>query len=224
MPKDGTVTKGLLADAFVGMAGEPGAQVTVKGLVARAGVNRQTFYYHFETMDDLVVYACETKVRPALAAAVGGDGGFAPIVEFADAHRGAARFLLESKGRPWIRGLFYDEAVSMCRARIEQLAGGGVPEAVIADAAVYCTVASASILESWVTGALEGSVDDVVRILERGLEAQARGLALVSGGEPAPVSALIMERDRFPEREAEIVERIRTFATRFVETAKEQGK
>lgn len=184
MPKDGTVTKDLLADAFVGMAGEPGAQVTVKGLVARAGVNRQTFYYHFETMDDLVVYACETKVRPALAAAMGGNGSFAPIVEFADTHRGVARFLLESKGRPWIRGLFYDEAVSTCRTRIEQLTDG-VPDTTIADAAVYCTVASASIIENWVTGALEGSADDVAGMLERGLEAQARGLALVSGGRPA---------------------------------------
>lgn len=38
----------------------------------------------------------------------------------------------------------------------------------------------------------------------------------------APISALIMERDRYPERESEIAERIRTFATRFVEACKEQ--
>lgn len=36
----------------------------------------------------------------------------------------------------------------------------------------------------------------------------------------APISALIMERDRYPEREPEIVERIRTFATRFAEACK----
>ncbi|WP_172135421.1 TetR/AcrR family transcriptional regulator [Adlercreutzia sp. ZJ473] len=40
----------------------------------------------------------------------------------------------------------------------------------------------------------------------------------------APVSALIMECDRYPEKEPEITERIRTFATRFAEAAKEQGK
>ena len=40
----------------------------------------------------------------------------------------------------------------------------------------------------------------------------------------APISALIMERDRFPEREPEIADRIRTFATRFAETWKEHGR
>lgn len=37
----------------------------------------------------------------------------------------------------------------------------------------------------------------------------------------APISALIMERDRHPEHEPEIIDRIRTFATRFVEACKE---
>ncbi len=40
----------------------------------------------------------------------------------------------------------------------------------------------------------------------------------------APVSALIMECDRYPEKEPEVAERIRTFATCFAEAAKEQGK
>ena len=46
---------------------------------------------------------------------------------------------------------------------------------------------------------------------------------LLALGYTAPISALIVECDRYPEREDEIVERIRTFATHFVEAAKEQG-
>ena len=44
---------------------------------------------------------------------------------------------------------------------------------------------------------------------------------LLALGYTAPISALIMERDRYPEREPEIAERIRTFATRFAEACKE---
>ena len=44
---------------------------------------------------------------------------------------------------------------------------------------------------------------------------------LLALGYTAPISALIMERDRYPERESEIAGRIRTFATRFVEACKE---
>ncbi|WP_165060704.1 TetR/AcrR family transcriptional regulator [Adlercreutzia sp. ZJ154] len=40
----------------------------------------------------------------------------------------------------------------------------------------------------------------------------------------APVSALIMECDRYPEKEREITERIHAFITHFTEAAKEQGK
>ena len=47
---------------------------------------------------------------------------------------------------------------------------------------------------------------------------------LLALGYTAPISALIMERDRFPERESEIVERIRTFATHFADAAKERGR
>ncbi|WP_165251681.1 TetR/AcrR family transcriptional regulator [Adlercreutzia sp. ZJ304] len=40
----------------------------------------------------------------------------------------------------------------------------------------------------------------------------------------APVSALIMECDRHPEKERQITERIHAFITHFAEAAKEQGK
>ena len=57
-------------------------------------------------------------------------------------------------------------------------------------------------------------------MMERGLlkrcDPQLLALAYTT-----PISALIMERDRNPECEPEIIDRIRTFATRFVEVCKE---
>ncbi len=57
-------------------------------------------------------------------------------------------------------------------------------------------------------------------MMERGLlkrcDSQLLALAYT-----APISALIMERDRYPECEPEIIDHIRTFATRFVEACTE---
>ena len=41
-------------------------KITVKDIVARCGVNRQTFYYHFQDIYDLVEWSCLEDARKAL--------------------------------------------------------------------------------------------------------------------------------------------------------------
>ncbi|MFJ8816539.1 TetR/AcrR family transcriptional regulator [Amycolatopsis thermoflava] len=50
-------TRKRLVTAFQELAAEGGADVTVKEIVARAGVNRTSFYAHFPDLDALVVAA-----------------------------------------------------------------------------------------------------------------------------------------------------------------------
>lgn len=180
MPKDGTLTKDLLADTLVGMVASS-QEVTVKALVAKAGVNRQTFYYHFETIDDLVAYTCNTKARAAFSKVVaesGGRGGFRTLVGLAEENRPFACYLLSSKGRAWLRSSFYEESVSLTRGMVDRLLGEapGVSEGDRDSVAAYCTIATASILEMWVTGGLAESVDEITRMLETGVRNATCGL------------------------------------------------
>ena len=47
-------TRKLIRDAFMDMVGEVGvARITVKDLTERAGINRKTFYLHFESIETL---------------------------------------------------------------------------------------------------------------------------------------------------------------------------
>mgnify|MGYP003104325036 CR=1 FL=1 len=47
-------TRKLIRDAFMDMVGEVGvARITVKDLTERAGINRKTFYLHFESIEAL---------------------------------------------------------------------------------------------------------------------------------------------------------------------------
>ena len=48
-------TRKLIRDAFMDMVGEVGvARITVKDLTERAGINRKTFYLHYDSVDDVL--------------------------------------------------------------------------------------------------------------------------------------------------------------------------
>ena len=47
--------KQLIKDTFISLLEDrPLAQITVKDIVASAGINRNTFYLHYETTDDVL--------------------------------------------------------------------------------------------------------------------------------------------------------------------------
>lgn len=63
-------TKDALAEALVELLsnGHPLAKVRVKQLTDLCGVDRQTFYYYFKNLPDLMQYAYELEVAKMLAA------------------------------------------------------------------------------------------------------------------------------------------------------------
>ena len=42
---------------------KPLSELTVTEIAERAGVNRQTFYYHFRNIDDLIKWTVENDIR-----------------------------------------------------------------------------------------------------------------------------------------------------------------
>ena len=58
----GLNTKRLLANTLTEMMAEkPFDRITVSELTKRCGVNRQTFYYHFETIADLLLWMLQEE-------------------------------------------------------------------------------------------------------------------------------------------------------------------
>ncbi len=57
-------TRARLAQAFAAVAGRhPGAPVSVSSIVAEAGLNRSSFYAHFDTTGSLAVYVLEQALQ-----------------------------------------------------------------------------------------------------------------------------------------------------------------
>ena len=52
--------KGMIADAFVSLSGEkPIDKITVKDLVEKCSISRQTFYYHFQDILEVIEWSAE---------------------------------------------------------------------------------------------------------------------------------------------------------------------
>ena len=60
-------TKEIIAKTFTELLDEkPMSKITVKDIVERCGVNRNTFYYHFKDIYDLVEWSCLEDATQAL--------------------------------------------------------------------------------------------------------------------------------------------------------------
>jgi AcrR family transcriptional regulator len=184
-------TKQALADALEQLMHEmPLAKVTVRGVTQRAGVDRQTFYYHFDTMDDLLEYLCSKRLPMltgnTLASALENENPrelFVRVVRQVDSQRTVLVPLLNNSGRKLLRGVFYETLhaalVSHMRAKVDE-AGVFVSAGAIESAALYCQYASVFIVMDWLCG---DSVTDptlkpetIADMLAQQLDLHAKGL------------------------------------------------
>ena len=184
-------TKQALADALEQLMHEmPLAKVTVRAVTTRAGVDRQTFYYHFDTMDDLLEYLCSKRLPMLtgnmLATALENERPrdlFVRVVRQVDSQRTVLVPLLNNTGRKLLRGVFYETLhaalVSYIRSKVDE-AGVFVSTGAIESAALYCQYASVFIVMDWLCG---DSVTDptlkpetIADMLAEQLDLHAKGL------------------------------------------------
>ena len=59
--------KNVIADTFVSMAKQkPVDKITVKALIEACGVSRQTFYYHFQDIMEVIEWTLEQATQEML--------------------------------------------------------------------------------------------------------------------------------------------------------------
>ena len=88
-------TKDALADALRQMMRvKPIDKVTVKDIVEICGVNRQTFYYHFDDVDDLLEWVFEDDLEHAMPREVVADRALADVMHYIEYLETHATFTL----------------------------------------------------------------------------------------------------------------------------------
>lgn len=182
-------TKQALGGALVELLREmPLAKVTVRGITQRAGVDRQTFYYHFETLSDLVTYVCRMQLSTLIGAAGASRDMhelFYLVISEVDARRDVLVPLMNNVGRPVLRELFYDAIYSVftkqAMVTLEAL-GVCVPPERLEFAVQYCQFASVMFVIDWLEGKLAASPERLADSLYEAFEQQMRGLASAYSG------------------------------------------
>lgn len=176
-------TKQTLAMALLELMSEiPFNKITVTKLAARAGVDRQTFYYHFETMDDLVAYLCQEQLvslRDCVAGCKSAQEVFVAVVMEIDKNRAVLSRLLHDVGRQELRDLFHDQAKEVLLEQARGMVarrGVAVSDGDVVFAVEYCLLASASVVVEWLSGAIECTGAALAVRLSRAFEQHVNGL------------------------------------------------
>lgn len=188
MGKKGAQTKDALADALVSILlnNEPGA-ITVKAVAETAGVDRQTFYYHFEGMEGLIGYLSEREVG-ALATGLEKELSLDELAKRficrVFERKRVIKGLLDHFGRSTLKRLLHDKTVKLLRSYAQrELAamGASIDARYCCDAVEYCALASASVLEAWIMNELEMDTEQLSCFLVDSFRQHLIGLAATKG-------------------------------------------
>ncbi len=101
-------------------------RVTVSGLAARAGITRQTFYYHFSDTYDLATYVFEQEVANHILEHASYDewaSGYLTLLSYLRDNFDQTRAILDSLGHRERDAFFLRQFRIMMRAIVDELIG-----------------------------------------------------------------------------------------------------
>jgi probable dihydroxyacetone kinase regulator len=181
-------TKTALASALKkAMAHKSLNKITVRELIEDCNINRQTFYYHFTDIYQLMQWSFEQDAAMLLE----GRGnvllwqdGLLQLLRYLDENRAVCLCALRSVGRETIRHMFYDNLYGLIHQTIEDLGRElDIPEPIKADhmdmLTQFCIVSLMGTMECWLNHEIQKSpeeladfADDMIRSLITGEKAR----------------------------------------------------
>ena len=167
--------KGRMAKALKSiMAKKPLDKVTIRELADECGVNRQTFYYHFRDIYDLVRWMYEQEIKALIRRRESTDNWkdtLEILFDYLKCNKAACLSVYNSAGYRHLKRFFREilfETVKkdvFCFADAEKISEGYLNFAV-----QFYTMAFEAVLESYLTGELENSPSELVSYLEELIE------------------------------------------------------
>ena len=143
------------------MAQKPIDRITIHDLTERCGIRRQTFYYHFEDVYDLLRWMFQAEAVALLKQHEGTllwQEGMLQLFHYIEDNRAVCLCALKSVGREHLKRFFQADIYAIIHRAVEQIgteAGAiqaGVTQEDIALLTHIYVVASAGVVESWLLG------------------------------------------------------------------------
>lgn len=168
------------------MERKPLDKITISELTAICKIRRQSFYYHFEDIFDLVRWMFENEAVSLLKQQEGAllwKEGLLQLFRYLEENRAVCLCALKSVGREHIRRFFEADIYAIIHRTIEQL-GEEIGVRSRLDSFVdvellthFYVVSLAALLESWLLGEIERTPEQLVEFADMFLNDQVTGAA-----------------------------------------------
>lgn len=175
-------TKKMLARSLKKfMAVKPLSKISIREIVVDCGVNRQTFYYHFQDIYDLVEWMFRQEAVTLLQEhdnLLTWEDGFLQLFRYLQKNRAVCLCALDSLGREHLKRFFYADVHSLFMRITNQLAEGlEVDDEYKEFIAHFYTTSIASLAESWLIDLRdkEQSPEKLIRLIHITLHGNIRG-------------------------------------------------
>lgn len=189
MEKTGSdATKKLIADATIQlMKNKKLNKISVREIAEASNINRQTFYYHFEDIFDLIQWIYRNEVM-GLFNNMNGDSlwkeGLLRLLEYLEENRDAILCILNSLTRAQLKSLFYDDIYNLMVTASDSVAqilqsntkknSPDYDEFLV----YFYSISISSLIEAWAWGDIQMSPQELVDQLDRLIQDQITGVRI----------------------------------------------
>lgn len=178
--KNSIETKKILATSLKELMKTKGLEkITIRELTENANVNRQTFYYHFEDIYDLLKWTFQQEALQLLAVHESTDvwqEGLLQLFQYLDENREISICALSSLGRGHLKRFFYSDIHNIIGKVVyefgEKLQAHNEYMAFLTH---FYTVSLASLVESWVLGEMDETPEEMIKMIDCFIQDQLRG-------------------------------------------------
>ena len=170
-------TKQALAAALKElMAQKPIENITIHDLTEHCGIRRQTFYYHFEDVYDLLRWMFQEEGIALLEQQKGAllwQEGLLQLFSYIEENRAVCLCALKSVGRKELKRFFEADIHAIIYRTVEQLGNevGAIQAGVTKDDVDLLThfyvLACVGLLESWLLGEIDRTPEELIAFLDR---------------------------------------------------------
>ena len=158
------------------MAQKPIDKISIHDLTERCGIRRQTFYYHFEDVYDLLRWMFQEEAVALLKQHEGTllwQEGLLQLFHYIEDNHAVCLCALRSVGRDHLKRFFQADIYAIIHRAVEQIGTdvGAIQAGVTQDDIALMThifvVAVAGVIESWLLGEIDRSPEQMVAFADQ---------------------------------------------------------
>ena len=177
------ITKNILAGSLKKLLKEKALnKISIKDIVSDSGLNRQTFYYHFNDIYDLLDWIFKTEFLSIFNNYEGErlwQEGLKEFLYYIEENRVLCQNVIGHLGHDTLIQAFYNDISNLVIKAIDKISEGyDIGANYRTQLIQYFTISFSSIIEQWTMGRITQTIDEFVEFLDVIIKDQMRGTEL----------------------------------------------